>query len=232
MSKKKSYNNYAPSVESEGSTFVDEVATTAAVETPAEETPVEQTTVETPAETPVVEETSTKETPADQTVVETPAETPVVEETPVESAPAEQTAEKTPVEKTVEETPVSEDKPAEEEAPADETPAEEVTPPKVTYDHDAEMAKIYNVRYAISFASKRFAVLKQMSLNNMYKTYVTNRTCFIACTSAEDYNHIYDFMMNNKVYYNRVEITTLAKLQFLAKLREYTEYAILRWHYY
>jgi hypothetical protein len=219
MSKKKSYNNYSPNVESEGSTFVEEVATTATVETPAEETPVEQTTVET---VPVVEET-----PAEQTV-----ETPVVEETPAESAPAEQPTVETPVEKTVEETPVSEDKPAEEEAPADETPAEEETPPKNTYDHDAEMAKIYNVRYAISFASKRFAVLKQMSLNNMYKTYVSNRTCFIACTSAEDYNHIYDFMMNNKVYYNRVEITTLAKLQFLAKLREYTEYAILRWHYY
>jgi hypothetical protein len=218
MSKKKSYNNYAADVESAGST---------ATETEVVETTVEETTTETVAtEEPVVEtDVSTEETPV-TTTEEASTETVATEEVP---ATPETPATEEPV---VTETPAATET-ASTETPAASTSEEQKTVAKakilVEYNHDEEMNRVYTTRYAISTASKRFAVLKQMSLNNMYKTFVSNRICFIACTSADDYNRIADFMLNNKVYYNRIELTAMAKTQFLAKLRECTEYAIIRW---
>lgn len=231
MSKKKSYNNYVADIESAGST---------ATETEVVETTVEETTAETVAtEEPVVEtDVSTEETPVTTTeeastetvaTEEVPAtpETPATEEPVVTETPA--ATETT----TSEEVPAATEETASTETPAASTSEEQKTVAKakilVEYNHDEEMNRVYTTRYAISTASKRFAVLKQMSLNNMYKTFVSNRICFIACTSADDYNRIADFMLNNKVYYNRIELTAMAKTQFLAKLRECTEYAIIRW---
>lgn len=233
MSKKKSYNNYAADIESAGST---------ATETEVVETTVEETTTEAvTTEEPVVEtDVSTEETPV-TTTEEASTETAVTEEvpaTPETPATEESVVTETPaVTETVttEEVPASTETPAATEEASTETATSEeqktVAKAKilVEYNHDEEMNRVYTTRYAISTASKRFAVLKQMSLNNMYKTFVSNRICFIACTSADDYNRIADFMLNNKVYYNRIELTAMAKTQFLAKLRECTEYAIIRW---
>lgn len=184
------------------------------VETPVEtssETPVEttdETVVETPTE--AVEETTVEE------VVETPAET----ETKTES----ETSAETTSEEVV-------------ETPADsETPAETETSDKELSDHERDvkaseefMSKTYNVRYAPDTNSKRFAVSKTMTMFEIYNMFVNKRTRYVALTSNEDFNYVRDFFNEHPVYYYNVEVGPIARVQFLNRLKSYTDYAVVRW---
>jgi hypothetical protein len=70
-----------------------------------------------------------------------------------------------------------------------------------------------------------------MTLKEIYRYFVTQRTAFVALTNMADYNAIAKAFATLPMEYNTYPIVSLAKTQFLSRLRTNTEYAVVRWRY-
>ena len=168
---------------------------------------------------------------------ETSFESEKVVETPVETTSEVETSIETPSEEVVAnpETSSYSDNPATDSESSDAPVDQEDSGEELT-DHERDvkaseefMAKTYNVRYAPDTNSKRFAVLKTMTMFEIYNMFVNKRTRYVALTTNEDFYYIRDFFNEHPVYFYDVEVGPIARVQFLNRLKSYTDYAVVRW---
>lgn len=124
-----------------------------------------------------------------------------------------------------------EDKPA--ETPKKSTKKDEEKPVEKKKFSTEEMHKglnkVYDVRFAFSVETRRFSFLKKMSILQMFDMFVKNRFAFVALTKDEDYNAVEKFLNNNDIVYDYQPVDKGAIEQFLAKLKDNTEYIVTRY---
>ena len=94
---------------------------------------------------------------------------------------------------------------------------------------EAELAKRYIVRFSYSSLSKRLAIEKDMSLEEIYHNFNTNISVFIGLTKMEDYAHIEEFSLNDGFLYQMVRPDEDTMKRFLSKLKADTEFTLFKW---
>ncbi len=195
---------------------------TVTTDQPVDQTPTDETPV--PTETPVdaaeVTVQSVDQVPAaDEAPVETTEQKPVVPETSKDKNPKYGPGEQTP----------AKDK---EEKPADSTPTPPTTGEKLEQNPvdkevmSKELMTSYDVRFAFSQNSKKYAVARKMTLYNMIEIFVKNRTAFVGVASQAAFDHIKDYVLHNPIIYAYQEFTLEARTQFIGRLEINTDYVL------
>ena len=125
-------------------------------------------------------------------------------------------------------TPTPDPEPQQPEEPKEEDvkPAELEQRPVNTEEMQKELMTSYKVRYAFSQNSKRYSILKNMTLFNMIDVFVRNRQAFVGCTNQANFDHIKDYVLHNPILYMYEEFKLEARKQFIARLETNTDYVI------
>lgn len=186
-------------------------------------------------ETPVTPETEAQQ-PVDGQEIVNP--TPVEQENPVDvtppeyggdgDAPVDPSQDLEPAEKPVDtdkvgndENPTDKDGDNEDtEKPTDKEPAKTVT---------VNTCTVIRIRYAASFANKRFAIVRALPLYNILSIFIHNRGAFIGLTKPDLLGPIGAYVSTTKLTIEGVRMSDDLKKNFLMKLKTDTDYVKTKW---
>lgn len=176
-------------------------------------------------ETPVTPETEAQQ-PVDGQEIVNP--TPVEQENPVDVTPpnggdtpvdpALVPPQLEPTEKPVDTDKVGNDE--ETEKPTDKEPAKTVT---------VNTCTVIRIRYAASFANKRFAIVRALPLYNILSIFIHNRGAFIGLTKPDLLGPIGAYVSTTKLTIEGVRMSDDLKKNFLMKLKTDTDYVKTKW---
>ena len=122
-------------------------------------------------------------------------------------------------EKPVDENPADKDG-DDTEKPADKEPAKTVT---------VNTCTVIKIRYAASFANKRFATVRALPLYNILSIYIHNRGAFIGLTKPDLLGPIGAYVSATKLTIEGVRMSDDLKKNFLMKLKTDTDYVKTKW---
>lgn len=107
-----------------------------------------------------------------------------------------------------------------EEKPTDKEPAKTVT---------VNTCTVIRIRYAASFANKRFAIVRALPLYNILSIFIHNRGAFIGLTKPDLLGPIGAYVSTTKLTIEGVRMSDDLKKNFLMKLKTDTDYVKTKW---
>lgn len=181
-------------------------------------------------ETPVTPETETQQPVDGQEIVNPDA---VEQENPVDvtppnggDTPVDPSQDLEPAEKPVDTDKVGNDENPtdkdgdDEEKPVDKEPVKTVT---------VNTCTVIRIRYAASFANKRFAIVRALPLYNILSIFIHNRGAFIGLTKPDLLGPIGAYVSATKLTIEGVRMSDDLKKNFLMKLKTDTDYVKTKW---
>lgn len=179
---------------------------------------VDPTSVE-EQETPVTPETEIQQ-PVDGQEIVNPVS--VEQENPVDATPPD--GGDTPVDSVNPEV-VPPQEPTDKDGDDEEKPTEKEPAKTVTVN----TCTVIKIRYAASFANKRFATVRALPLYNILSIYIHNRGAFIGLTKPDLLGAIGAYVSSTKLTIEGVRMSDDLKKNFLMKLKIDTDYVKTKW---